>query len=54
MQKSRISYESCIDLVPHCLLCTSAGTSAIAAGVSTALSSVAAISTIFGVGGAGK
>lgn len=29
------------------------GTSAIAAGVSTVLSSAAAISTIFGVGGAG-
>lgn len=31
----------------------SAGTSAIAAGVSTVLSSAAAITTIFGVGGAG-
>ena len=32
----------------------SAGTSAIAVGVSTVLSSAAAITTIFGVGGAGK
>ena len=32
----------------------SAGSSAIAVGVSTVLSSAAAITTIFGVGGAGK
>ena len=44
-----------ISTILYCLnYCTSAGSSAIAVGVSTVLSSAAAITTIFGVGGAGK
>ena len=50
-----IDYSVSPDIILYCLnYCTSAGSSAIVVGVSTVLSSAAAITTIFGVGGAGK
>ena len=52
------SWKVCLHRITHliisCFLFFLVGTSAIAAGVSTALTSAAAITTIFGVGGAGE